>query len=134
MTDAGRSAGITALDIVEIRESRAGDASRRMLEESIAIANVIPDDAVMVILDERGESLSSPAFAGRLQGWRSENKPAVVFAIGGHDGLARNLRDKAALAIAFGQATWPHQLVRIMLLEQLYRAVTILTGHPYHRT
>jgi 23S rRNA (pseudouridine1915-N3)-methyltransferase len=86
-----------------------------------------------VILDERGESLSSPALAGRLQGWRTQTRPAVVFIIGGHDGLAPVLREKAELAIAFGAATWPHQLARIMLLEQLYRAVTILTGHPYHR-
>jgi 23S rRNA (pseudouridine1915-N3)-methyltransferase len=86
-----------------------------------------------VILDERGESMSSGAFAGRLQGWRTENKPAVVFIVGGADGLAPNLRETASLAIAFGAATWPHQLVRIMLLEQLYRAATILVGHPYHR-
>jgi len=131
--DAGRSAGLSAVDIVEIRESRAGDAARRMLEESIAIANIIPERAVTVILDERGESVSSSAFAGRLQGWRTEDRPAVVFMIGAADGLAPTLRAKASLAIAFGAATWPHQLVRIMLLEQLYRAVTILAGHPYHR-
>ena len=106
---------------------------RRMLEESIAIANVIPERAVTVILDERGESLDSASFAGRLQGWRAEDRPAVVFVIGGDDGLAPSLRDKAELRLAFGAATWPHQLVRIMLLEQLYRAVTILSGHPYHR-
>jgi 23S rRNA (pseudouridine1915-N3)-methyltransferase len=132
-SDAGRSAGLSAIDIVEIRESRAGDAARRMIEESIAIANVIPQHAVTVILDARGESLSSAAFAGRLQGWRSEDKPAVVFIIGAADGLAPTLREQASLAIAFGAATWPHQLVRIMLLEQLYRATTILAGHPYHR-
>ena len=131
--DAGRSAGLQAFDIVEIRESRAGDTARRMLEESIAIANVIPDRAVTVILDERGESMSSAAFAGRLQAWRSLDKSAVVFIIGGADGLAPGLREKASLAIGFGAATWPHQLVRIMLLEQLYRAVTIMAGHPYHR-
>jgi 23S rRNA (pseudouridine1915-N3)-methyltransferase len=125
-SDAGRSAGLSAIDIVEIRESRAGDAARRMIEESIAIANVIPQHAVTVILDARGESLSSAAFAGRLQGWRSEDKPAVVFIIGAADGLAPTLREQASLAIAFGAATWPHQLVRIMLLEQLYRATTIL--------
>jgi 23S rRNA (pseudouridine1915-N3)-methyltransferase len=131
--DAGRGAGLNPIDIIEIRESRAGDAGRRMLEESIAIANVIPDGAVTVLLDGRGESLNSAAFAGRLQGWRTEDKPAVAFVIGGADGLAPTLREKAKLAIAFGAATWPHQLVRIMLLEQLYRAVTILAGHPYHR-
>jgi 23S rRNA (pseudouridine1915-N3)-methyltransferase len=131
--EAGRSAGLSAVDVVEIKESRAGDAPRRMLEESIAIANIIPDRAVTVILDARGESMSSASFAGRLQGWRQQNKPAVVFIIGAADGLAPSLREKASLAIAFGAATWPHQLVRIMLLEQLYRATTILAGHPYHR-
>jgi 23S rRNA (pseudouridine1915-N3)-methyltransferase len=131
--DAGRKAGLHAVDIVEIKDSRAGDPERRRLEESIAIANVIPDRAVTVILDERGESMSSGSFAGRLSGWRVEGKPAVVFIIGGHDGLAPTLREKASLAIGFGAATWPHQLVRIMLLEQIYRTVTILSGHPYHR-
>jgi 23S rRNA (pseudouridine1915-N3)-methyltransferase len=86
-----------------------------------------------VLLDERGENLSSASFSGHLQGWRSEDRPVVVFIIGAADGLAASLRDKAKLAIAFGTATWPHQFVRIMLLEQLYRAMTILTGHPYHR-
>ena len=131
--DAGRKAGLDAFDLVEIRESRAGDAGRRMLEESIAIANLVPERAVTVLLDERGESMSSGSFAGRLHGWRRDNKPAVVFIVGGADGLAPSLRERATLAIAFGPATWPHQLARIMLLEQLYRAATILTGHPYHR-
>jgi len=131
--DAGRGAGLNAFDIVEIKESRAGDSERRRLEESIAIANVIPDRAVTVIMDERGENVTSSTFAGRLQGWRSQDRPAVVFIIGAADGLAPGLRQKASLAVSFGAATWPHQLVRIMLLEQLYRAVTILAGHPYHR-
>jgi 23S rRNA (pseudouridine1915-N3)-methyltransferase len=117
--DAGRKAGLSAVDIVEMKESRAGEAARRMLEESI--------------LDARGESMSSAAFAGRLHDWRQQNKPAVVFIIGAAEGLAPSLKEKASLAIAFGAATWPHQLIRIMLLEQLYRAVTILAGHPYHR-
>jgi 23S rRNA (pseudouridine1915-N3)-methyltransferase len=132
--DAGRSLGFQAVDIVEIRESRADNAERRMLEESIAIANIVPERAVTVILDERGESLTSANFAGRLQGWRAEDRPATVFIIGGADGLAASLRGKANRTIAFGTATWPHQLVRIMLLEQIYRAVTILSGHPYHRS
>jgi 23S rRNA (pseudouridine1915-N3)-methyltransferase len=131
--EAGRSAGLSAVDVIEIKESRAGDAARRMVEESIAVANLIPERAVTVILDARGESISSAAFAGRMQDWRQQNKPAVVFIIGAADGLAPSLREKASLAIAFGTATWPHQLVRVMLLEQLYRAVTILSGHPYHR-
>jgi 23S rRNA (pseudouridine1915-N3)-methyltransferase len=123
--DAGRSVGL--------KESRADDAARRRLEESIAIANIVPDGAATVILDERGENMSSAHIAGRLQDWRRQDAPAVVFIIGAADGLAPSLREKASLAIAFGGATWPHQLIRIMLLEQLYRAVTILAGHPYHR-
>ena len=132
--DAGRSAGLTGFEVIEIRESRADNAARRMLEESIAIANVIPERAVAVILDERGTNVPSTAFAGHLQGWRTQDRPAAVFVIGGADGLAQSLRERANLAIAFGTATWPHQLVRIMLLEQLYRAMTILSGHPYHRS
>src|SRR5438093_1464127 len=77
--DTGRSVGLPTFDVVEIRESRADSATRRMVEESIAIANVIPERAVTVILDERGESISSASLAGHLQGWRAENKPAVVF-------------------------------------------------------
>jgi 23S rRNA (pseudouridine1915-N3)-methyltransferase len=129
----GRTLGFRDIEIVEIRESRAHDAERRRVEESIAIASVIPEQAVVVILDERGDSLDSAALAAMLRRWREENRSAVCFVIGGADGLAQNLRDRAKLKLAFGAATWPHQLVRIMLLEQLYRAGTILAGHPYHR-
>lgn len=129
----GRTIGLKDFEIIEIRESRADNAARRMLEESIAIANVIPDGAVTVLVDGRGKSLSSAEFAGCLKTWRADDKPTVVFVIGGPDGLAPGLRDKADLTLAFGTATWPHQLVRVMLLEQLYRVATILSGHPYHR-
>jgi 23S rRNA (pseudouridine1915-N3)-methyltransferase len=130
---AGRSLGLRDIEIVEIRESRAADPGKRMLEESIALANIVPDNAVTVLLEETGENLGSAKFAAQLSKWRGENRPAVMFMIGGADGLAGSLRDKAALRLSFGVATWPHQMVRIMLLEQIYRAVTILSGHPYHR-
>ncbi len=129
----GRRIGFRELEIVEIRESRAADVGRRMVEESIALANVIPDKSALVLLDERGKSLDSAAFAAQLGRWRDDGRAAAVFIIGGDDGLAPTLRDKAVLRLAFGAATWPHQMVRAMLLEQLYRAVTILSGHPYHR-
>jgi 23S rRNA (pseudouridine1915-N3)-methyltransferase len=129
----GRSSGLRDIEVVEIRESRAQDAERRRTEESIAIANVIPERATIVILDERGKPLDSAAFAALMRDWRAEDRPAVSFIIGGADGLAASLRGRATLTLAFGAATWPHQLVRIMLLEQLYRAATILAGHPYHR-
>ena len=129
----GRNLGLRDVEIIEIRESRADEAGKRMLEESIALANIIPEKAAIVLLDERGKNLDSATLAAQLSTWRRNDRPAVVFVIGGADGLAPSLRDKAELRLSFGAATWPHQLVRVMLLEQLYRATTILTGHPYHR-
>ena len=129
----GRSLGLRDVEIVEIRESRADDAGKRMIEESIALANVIPPDAVVVLLDPKGDDLDSGGLANQISRWRDAGKPAAVFVIGGPDGLATTLADRAHLKLAFGTATWPHQLVRVMLLEQLYRATTILSGHPYHR-
>ena len=88
---------------------------------------------MLVTLDERGENVASHDFADRLGRWRDQSVANAVFVIGGADGLSPDLRRKESLRIAFGTATWPHQIVRIMLLEQLYRATTILAGHPYHR-
>src|SRR5262245_20274182 len=130
---AGRGVGFQEIELVEITESRAREAERRKTEESIALAQLTPDAAVTVLLDERGEDLGSAGFANTLQRWRDDGRPAAVFVIGGPDGVAGNLRQDADLCLAFGAATWPHQLVRIMLMEQLYRAVTMLAGHPYHR-
>ena len=129
----GRQLGWRDVEIIEIRESRADEAGKRMIEESIALANVIPPQAAIVLLDARGQTLDSPSLAARLAKWRTDDRPAAVFLIGGADGLAASLQDKADLRLAFGAATWPHQLARVMLLEQLYRAATMLTGHPYHR-
>ena len=129
----GRALGWKSVEVIEIKESRADEAMKRMLEESIALANVIPQGAAVVLLDEKGDALGSQAFATELATWRENNKPAVVFIIGGAAGLAASLRDKADLRLSFGKATWPHQLVRAMVLEQIYRATTILSGHPYHR-
>lgn len=129
----GRQLGWRDVEIIEIRESRADEAAKRMLEESIALANVIPPQAAIVLLEARGQTVDSPSFAAQLAKWRANDRPAALFLIGGADGLAATLQDKADLRLSFGAATWPHQLVRVMLLEQLYRAATILTGHPYHR-
>jgi 23S rRNA (pseudouridine1915-N3)-methyltransferase len=131
--DAGRGVGFRGVEIVEIRESKAREADKRMIEESIALANVIPEGGVTILLDERGDVLDSKGLTTRIQRWRDAGRPAATFVIGGADGLSPSLRDSAELRLAFGAATWPHQLVRIMLLEQLYRAATLLAGHPYHR-
>jgi 23S rRNA (pseudouridine1915-N3)-methyltransferase len=128
----GRVLGIRSLEVIEIAESRARETSRRMIEESIALATVIPKGAATVLLDPRGEPVDSNTFADRLRAWNDAARD-TVFVIGGPDGLAPTLSDQATLRLAFGMLTWPHQLVRIMLLEQIYRATTILSGHPYHR-
>jgi 23S rRNA (pseudouridine1915-N3)-methyltransferase len=131
--DMGRKLGFRGATIHEFPESRALDAATRMAEEATAISAAIPAKSVLVALDERGENLDSAAFARHLGRWRDEAVPNTIFVIGGADGLSPDLQRKAKLKLAFGSATWPHQMVRIMLLEQLYRAATILAGHPYHR-
>ena len=130
----GRALGIRDIEIIEVRESRAREAERRIIEEAIALGEhrfrTAPSRS---LLDSQGENSSSDSFAGRLRGWRDGGREAVCFVIGGADGLGAALRDRADLILAFGTATWPHQLVRIMLMEQIYRAMTMLSGHPYHR-
>ena len=97
-----------------------------------ALQRRIPERAWVCLLDSRGKSYRSEAFAAWLEERRQAGRD-VAFVIGGPDGLAPTLSDQADLHLAFGALTWPHQLVRIMLLEQIYRATTILSGHPYHR-
>lgn len=131
--DISRKLGFRGLEIHEIPESRARDAAARISEEAAAISALIPDKSSIIALDERGETIDSATFARHLGRWRDESVPNAVFLIGGADGLSPDLRRKAKLGVAFGKATWPHQMVRVMLLEQVYRAATILSGHPYHR-
>jgi 23S rRNA (pseudouridine1915-N3)-methyltransferase len=131
--DIGRKLGFRGLELHEISESRARDAATRMVEEAAAISALLPEKYVLVALDERGDSVDSASFARHLGRWRDQSVANTIFVIGGADGLSPEFQRKAKLRIAFGSATWPHQMVRVMLLEQLYRAATILAGHPYHR-
>ena len=132
--DIGRKLGFRGLEIHEVSESRARDTATRVAEEGSAISALIPEKSVLVSLDERGVSIDSLSFARHLGGWRDDSVANNVFVIGGADGLSPDLRRRSRLTVAFGAATWPHQLVRVLLLEQIYRAATILAGHPYHRT
>lgn len=129
----GRPLALTGFDVVELPESRNSAAGQRKAEEAKALRAGFPASGAVVALDERGKSLGSEAFAHRLAEWRDSGKPAVAFVIGGADGLDPALVRDADLTLSFSPLTWPHQLVRIMLAEQLYRATTILSGHPYHR-
>jgi 23S rRNA (pseudouridine1915-N3)-methyltransferase len=131
--DIGRKLGFRGLEVHEIPESRARDPKTRIAEEAGAISAAIPPKSVVIALDERGDNLDSDAFARHLGRWRDDQVANSIFVIGGADGLSPELRRMAKLKMAFGSATWPHQMVRVMLLEQLYRAATIMAGHPYHR-
>lgn len=128
----GKPLALTGFEVTELPESRASSAPSRKSEEAKALRAALPEGAV-VALDERGKMLGSEAFASRLARWRDDGRPAVSFVIGGADGLDPGFVGDADLALSFSPLTWPHQLVRIMLAEQLYRATTILSGHPYHR-
>jgi 23S rRNA (pseudouridine1915-N3)-methyltransferase len=132
--DISRKLGFRGLQVHEIPESRARDTATRIAEEAVAISALIPEKSILVALDEHGTSVDSDGFARHLGRWRDEGVANNVFMIGGADGLSPDLRRKSKLTVAFGTATWPHQMVRVMLLEQIYRAATILAGHPYHRT
>ena len=120
--DAGRVLALTGFNLIEIDERKP----EKMLE--LAKGNVT------VALDEHGKGITSEAFARQLARWRDGGTQKVQFLIGAANGLPEEVKTAAGMTIAFGPQTWPHMLVRAMLAEQLYRAVTILTGHPYHRS
>lgn len=130
---AGPAVGLELAKLVEIPESRASNAETRKREEAAALERALPEGALLVLLDERGKALDSQAFADTIGRYRDNGKRDLMLAIGGADGLDPDLRAKADLVLNLGNMTWPHQLVRILIAEQLYRAVTILSGHPYHR-
>lgn len=129
----GRTVGLTHLDMVEIPESAARRPDDRMAEEGAALLAAFPAGAKLLVLDPRGRNLTSEELASRIGDGRDAALPALGFLIGGADGLSAAVRARASELVAFGAATFPHQLVRVMLAEQVYRATTILSGHPYHR-
>ncbi len=128
---AGRSAGL-AFGLHEIDESRARRPEDRKLEEAEAIA-ARSSGGIVMALDEKGAALGSARFAALIGAARDADAGPFALVIGGPDGLDPAWRRGASHVVAFGAMTWPHQLVRVMASEQLYRATTILTGHPYHR-
>ena len=117
----------------EVEEKRKLSGPERMASESRLLAEVLPDKAVVVALDPRGKTLTSEDFAAQLGRWQDDGVADLGFVIGGADGLAPEWRRNARLVLSLGAMTWPHMLVRVMLAEQLFRAQSILSGHPYHR-
>ena len=121
------------LALRELEEKRKLPAAELMRREGDLLLGAAPAGAVLVALDRRGKALDSEAFARQLGRWRDDSVSDVVFLIGGADGHAEPLLKKAALVLSFGPMTWPHQLARAMLAEQIYRSQQLLAGHPYHR-
>jgi 23S rRNA (pseudouridine1915-N3)-methyltransferase len=130
---AGPPIGLEFAGVTETPESRAQTASERRREEGRVLQTHLQAGTALLLLDERGRNFSSEEFAGRLGLLRDGGRKGLVVAIGGADGHDASLRDQAELVISLGAMTWPHQIVRVLLGEQLYRAATILAGHPYHR-
>ncbi len=129
---AGRLPWTVEIQEVEAKKRLAGDALKA--HEAELLAARIPDGAVLVALDERGKALASAEFAETFRRWRDGGRDSVCFLIGGADGLAPGpARARRPGRWRSAPQTWPHMLVRVMLLEQVYRAERILAGHPYHR-
>lgn len=129
----GTPLGLEFSSVTEISESRAQQPELRKQEESTKVLEALDQGGVLILLDERGKTMPSEAFAQVIARFRDNGKRQLLLAIGGPDGHDASLRDRADLVLALGAMTWPHQIVRILVAEQLYRATTILSGHPYHR-
>lgn len=127
-TAAGRSLGLGPVELVEVEPRKPGKAA-----EAEALLAAVGEGAWLVACDERGKAWPSRAFAGHLGRLRDQGERRLAFVIGGADGLDATIMEAAHERLAFGPQTWPHALVRVMLAEQVYRAVTILAGTPYHR-
>src|SRR5215510_11478053 len=129
----GRRLGFPSVTCEEIAVSKDRDVKKRMTDEAERLAKRIPDGAHIILLDAKGKGLTSEDFADMLGALRDAGTKDLAFIIGGPDGLTAWPGKRAGRSLAFGPQTWPHLLVRAMLSEQIYRALTILAGHPYHR-
>lgn len=125
----GRALGLGPVSVTAVEDKKGGG----MGGEAALLRRALPQDAVVCVLDERGQIETSPQFARRLGDWRDAGRGNLAIVIGGADGIDPDLRQEADHALSFGKMVWPHMLVRVMLAEQLYRAASILSGGPYHR-
>jgi 23S rRNA (pseudouridine1915-N3)-methyltransferase len=129
----GRRLGFSAVAVDEVAVSKLREMSARVREEGERLAARVPPGAHVIFLDARGKGMTSEAFAEMLAAMRDAGARDLVFLIGGPDGLDPGPAVKSSRSLAFGPQTWPHLMVRAMLAEQIYRGLTILGGHPYHR-
>lgn len=128
-----RQVGIASLTVTEHAESQAKTAELRRTEEAARLLGACPAAAFIVAMDERGKTLTSQELAGEIGKRIDIGTSDLAFLIGGPDGHSSAVKARASLQVSMGRMTWPHRLARIMLAEQIYRSVTILLNHPYHR-
>ena len=131
---AGRQMGFDGPHLSEVKERKgaSGEAKQRQ-EAGLVQAALAQRQGLTVMLDETGKTMSSRAFASRLKAWQETGAPQITFVIGGADGLTDELRQSADVTLSLGAMTWPHMLARALLCEQIWRAISILGNHPYHR-
>ena len=125
--------GVHNYCIKEIPQSKESTAALRSEQEGKKLLSLVDNTTRLILLDERGENLTSREFASYLKKSIDDGVSNIIFSIGGTDGFCPQVRSRADKLISFGKLTWAHQLARIMLVEQLYRATTIILNHPYHR-
>jgi len=130
---AGPKIGLGPLQCIEIAEAQNPQKPERLRLEAEGLTKMPLHNSHIIALDERGRNLSSVALSDQLKGWRDDGVPQAGFLIGGPDGLDPSVISGADLVVSFGAMTWPHMIARILLVEQLYRSITLLSGHPYHR-
>ena len=120
---------------IEIKqyEIKANNKLKKIEEEGLKLINSTPSNGRLVLLDEQGENLTSPELAKMVLDWRNNNIANINFAIGGAFGNGDQIKRRADKIIALGKLTWPHQMVKMMIAEQIYRIETIIQGHPYHK-
>jgi 23S rRNA (pseudouridine1915-N3)-methyltransferase len=123
----------TPLQIIEVEERRPIKGNERKLREGELLLNAIPQNAYLIILDEKGRGLSSVEFSKKMSYIQDQGWSDIAFIIGGSEGLSEAVKTRANISVSFGKMTWPHMMIRSMLVEQLYRAYSILQGHPYHK-
>ena len=116
----------------EFAASKSLPPDQTQKAEAQLLLKAIPPKNFVILLDERGKDMSSRDFAAKLAAWQEQSSD-LSFIIGGADGITDAVRARANFTLGFGKLTWPHRLVRVMLLEQIYRAKQITAGHPYHR-
>lgn len=133
ISKSGKALHFMGLDLHEIVESRAQDTQKRKSEEAAQLIQLAGEGARIVVLDEKGKDFSSQEFSQLLQTEQDMGTQKLAFAIGGPDGHGDELKNISVRKIRLGAMTWPHQIARILLAEQIYRGITILSGHPYHR-